>query len=301
MLSSLPITEIHKYHIIGNSVGGMGIVYHLEKDKNNPSSFTEEALQKSSYLMNKAKFIYRERLAAKVIKNEEFRDQFERELKIWLKFEEDGCVPLLKILSHNENIFAIMPFYEMTLSDLIYKPNQVDKIELIKSLIPCISSLANINKKHGILHLDLKPENILVQFDLNKTILRVSDWGISNIQNQFLKVSFIDDFENIETKIGGTIPYLSPERIELLRPDLKSDIFSLGIILFEILFKRLPYNENLKLLDQIYNHSYYNFVLKSIDNLDNNILKKLLTTMLHPEKNKRISSYEKIIKLIRKL
>ena len=82
----------------------------------------------------------------------------------------------------------------------------------------------------GVLHLDLKPENLLVAIIDEQPQIDVSDWGLANVKMGIVRTTMQSDLRTIVG--GGTIPYMSPERLRIVKPDYKSDIFSLGMIFY---------------------------------------------------------------------
>ncbi len=92
--------------------------------------------------------------------------------------------------------------------------------------------------QHGIIHRDLKPENILITPEGKPKIL---DFGVAR--------SVDNNFEDslLQTQVGqlvGTIPYMSPEQVvgDLNNLDVRSDVYTLGVLLYEALSHRLPYD-----------------------------------------------------------
>ena len=90
--------------------------------------------------------------------------------------------------------------------------------------------------QRGVIHRDLKPSNILVEEDGNPKIL---DFGLARITDPDLPRSTMTDVG----RIMGTLPYLSPEdaRGGVEGMDVRSDVYSLGVILYELLTDQLPY------------------------------------------------------------
>ena len=135
---------------------------------------------------------------------------------------------------------------------------------------------------YNIVHRDIKLNNILIKYlDQNKTQYKVllSDYGISNQINSIT--------QKLNTYIGTRL-LMAPEILESLPYTNKCDLWSLGIIIYQLYTKRLPYEGNvdkqiLKNIDKLGQK-----VLDNIDDKDK-LLKDLLSKLLVKDPEKRIS------------
>src|SRR6185295_5793211 len=98
----------------------------------------------------------------------------------------------------------------------------------------------------GVTHRDIKPENIMLQtLGSGEEIVKLIDFGIATVKD--LQAEQLDQ----NTRVAGTIPYLAPEQLRG-KPVPASDIWSLGVIAYELITRRLPfYADNLLLLDEL--------------------------------------------------
>lgn len=104
------------------------------------------------------------------------------------------------------------------------------------ALFAQICDAINYAHQRGVIHRDLKPTNILVDADGNAKIL---DFGLARISDPEAGVTTMTDVG----RLMGTLPYMSPEEARGIPDaiDVRSDVYSLGVILFEILTDKLPY------------------------------------------------------------
>jgi len=100
----------------------------------------------------------------------------------------------------------------------------------------CLDTALGINYLHrmGVLHLDLKSHNLLLDDNWN---VKVCDFGISEFRN-----SSQDKRKTISTTLQGTVGWMSPELIQRQNPTEKSDVFSFGIVMWEIASHKMPFN-----------------------------------------------------------
>lgn len=150
-------------------------------------------------------------------------------------------------LANHPNITEVLGLYKLDGNPCIamrYYP-QTLAVEMINRLTPprileilnqIAFGLAYLHDEVGMLHLDLKPQNILID---ENGVASISDFGIS--------VAFPKPTQNSITKdlfmsgITGTITYMSPEQFTTHKVSPKTDIFSLGTLLYEILTGRHPF------------------------------------------------------------
>jgi len=124
--------------------------------------------------------------------------------------------------------FIVMEFVDgRTLRDL--KPETL-KIETLLSYAIQIGEALQEAHSHGIVHRDVKPENIMVN---TKNQIKVMDFGLAKLKGS-LKLTRT-------SSTVGTLAYMAPEQIQGGEVDARSDLFSFGIVLFEMLTGRLPF------------------------------------------------------------
>lgn len=169
-------------------------------------------------------------LANHISDDTEIRARFKQEAQIMRKLHQPNIVEVIDFLETKDNLHLVMEYIEgRTLSSMIGK--EVGPIPFKKALPLFIQILKGVSYAHkqGVVHRDLKPSNILVTQD-NK--VKITDFGIARLGQGGL------------TKTGtrlGTLYYMSPEQISNKEVDTRSDIYSLGITLYEMLAGNNPY------------------------------------------------------------
>ena len=109
----------------------------------------------------------------------------------------------------------------------------VEAEKLIGLIAPVCEAL-DYAHSHGVVHRDLKPENVLVS---HQGALKVADFGIA-------KAAFARGDITTTGTIIGTVTYISPEQASGVEPDHRSDIYSLGVLVYEALVGRPPFKED---------------------------------------------------------
>ncbi|HKS08719.1 MAG TPA: protein kinase, partial [Pyrinomonadaceae bacterium] len=124
-----------------------------------------------------------------------------------------------------------------TIGELMREP-QLSLAEILDCVEQVASALA-VAHAAGIVHRDIKPENIMRRED---GLLKILDFGIAKLLEP---AKTQDDPRETQTETGlvlGTVNYMSPEQARGLSVDERTDIWSLGVVLYEMLSARLPFN-----------------------------------------------------------
>ena len=130
-------------------------------------------------------------------------------------------------------VFIVMEYIDgFTLRDLLNERGALPVAEAIRTIIPVLNALSAAHKL-GIIHRDVKPENILIAKDGR---IKVADFGLARgtILGQTLTAE--------ASVILGSVSYLSPEQVQRGISDSRSDVYSLGILLFEMVTGQKPYD-----------------------------------------------------------
>jgi len=167
--------------------------------------------------------------------------RFQRESQALATLNHPNVVTLHDVEEVDGQPFLVMEWIEgRTLEELI----PVEGLPLSRCLDLAIPMVEGVAKAHqaGIVHRDLKPANVMVRDD---DVVKVVDFGIARMalpptvaEGPAESRTF---FHTAEGVIVGTVPYMSPQQLEGLPVDARSDIFSLGVILFEMATGRRPF------------------------------------------------------------
>ena len=196
-----------------------------------------------------------------------------QEIEIMKKMNTENSVSFIDSYETKKKYYIMMELCDFSLEEYI-KKREPFSISEIKYLLNQLNNAFKILNENNIIHRDLKPSNILISLKhLNKCLIKLTDYGSSNFEN---------------TISGHTVDHTplfsSPE---LLRDDTincKSDIWSLGIIIYYLLNKEYPYNgrNEYSLLKDINSG-------KKLNLSDDELLNDLIIKMLKINVNERIS------------
>lgn len=172
--------------------------------------------------------IMRDEMAA----DEEFRRRFCTESHAVAMLSHPHIVAVYDV-SHNDNVeYIVMELVDgITLKQYIERKGVVAWKEVVHFTKQISKALAHAHER-GIIHRDIKPQNIML---LRDGTIKVGDFGIAALENEV--------YENNGEAIGS-IHYIAPEQARGECPDARSDIYSLGVMMYEMLTGGLPFTGN---------------------------------------------------------
>ncbi len=167
--------------------------------------------------------------------DEKFVERFIREAKAAASLSHPNIVAVLD-QGWNQGgtpcVFIVMELVEgSTLRDYLFEQGPASVEQTLQMLMPVASALAAAHKI-GIVHRDIKPENILVS---KEGRIKIADFGLA--RGALLGTTLTAE----SSVILGSVSYLSPEQVQRGIADSRSDVYSLGIVLFELLTGTKPY------------------------------------------------------------
>ena len=221
--------QIGNYKIIGElGQGGMGAVY----------------------LGTRADGKFEQKVALKLLKREmntsALRRRFQQEREILASLEHPNIARLLDAGTTDDKIpFLAMEYVEGLPIDVYCNKHKLDLSQRL-DLFRKVCAAVNFAHRNLIVHRDLKPSNILVNDEGNPKLL---DFGISKI----LSAEFEQINSSTVTKLGVMTPsYASPEQLQSKSVTTATDIYSLGVILYELLSGHRPFETKEADLKEIY-------------------------------------------------
>ena len=164
--------------------------------------------------------------------DEQFLDSFKRESQAAAGLQHPNIVSIYDVGRTGNINFIVMELVDgRPLSDFIKENGHLDYKTTIDIAKQVASALA-IAHKHQIIHRDVKPHNIMITSD---GVAKLTDFGIARAVS---KATMVAD----TSKIIGSVHYFSPEQARGAYVDERSDIYSLGIVMFEMLTGRVPFD-----------------------------------------------------------
>ena len=196
------------------------------------------------------------KILPKLVKYPSIKNRFLHEAKIAAQLTHPSIIAIYSLHVEASQIYYTMPYIEgETLKHILKTTRQGEKngesphpigssIPLLMRIFLNICQAVDYTHSNGFLHRDLKPENIMVGKFGEVTIL---DWGIAHRigeqkeEGDPISETSTDPNLTKPGKVVGTVTYMAPERALKHPSSVKTDIYSLGIMLYQILSLRLPF------------------------------------------------------------
>ena len=174
-------------------------------------------------------------VAIKILKDEysqdqEFRDRFHAESQAVAMLSHPNIVSVYDVSSSCEADYIVMELIDgISLKQYMEKKGVLNWKETLHFAIQIAKALEHAHGR-GIVHRDIKPHNVMV---LKNGSIKVADFGIAQVTSRT---------STLTTEALGSVHYISPEQAKGGRVDNRSDLYSLGVVMYEMIAGRVPYD-----------------------------------------------------------
>ena len=171
-------------------------------------------------------------LKSELAENAEFRRRFRDESLAVAQLSHANIVSIYDVSSSQGIDYIVMELIDgITLKQYMERRGKMDWREALHFITQIMRGLSHAHSR-GIIHRDIKPQNIMV---LRDGSVKVADFGIACLA---------DAHQTLAQEALGSVHYISPEQAKGERLDARSDIYSAGVVLYEMLTGRLPFEGN---------------------------------------------------------
>jgi serine/threonine protein kinase len=251
--------------------GGMGEVYKAQDTKLD-------------------RFVALKFLPSQLTASEDDKARFIQEAKAASSMNHPNVCTIYSIEEYEKQLFIAMEYVEgKTLKD---KKDSLAEKQKLEISVQVAEGLAAAHEK-GIVHRDIKPENIMIRKD---GIAQIMDFGLAKL--------YTDKNASRLTKVGttmGTLGYMSPEQIQGQDVDHRTDIFSFGIVLYEMFAGESPFKG---IHETAIMYEIVNVDAPPLSSVKNNIdpeLDRIILECLEKDKDERCQSAKELAKDLRKI
>ena len=159
-------------------------------------------------------------------------ERFQREREIGRHFDHPGVMKVISDDHHSQN-YMVMEWVEgKLLSQILLEEKKLSQERAVKIAIGICQALGYIHN-HGVVHRDLKPEHVMVDSQDN---IKLVDFGLAG-QTGAPRITFAN-----LSQITSSPEYISPEQVKGKRGDARSDLYALGVMLYEMVTGRVPFH-----------------------------------------------------------
>ena len=232
-------------------------------------------------------------VAVKILKsdladNAEFRRRFRDESRAVAQLSHANIVSVYDVSRSNDMEYIVMELIDgITLKQYMERRGQMDWREALHFVTQIMRALSHAHSR-GIIHRDIKPQNIMV---LRDGSVKVADFGIACLA---------DAAQTLTQEALGSVHYISPEQARGDRIDARSDIYSSGVVLYEMLTGRLPFEGDSAVSVAIQHLSSVPLSPRDINENVPEALELICMKAMNPDPDKRYSSADAMLEDLEK-
>ena len=232
-------------------------------------------------------------VAIKILKsdladNADFRRRFHDESQAVAQLSHANIVSVYDVSTNPDREYIVMELIDgITLKQYMERRGRMDWRESLHFITQIMRGLSHAHSR-GIIHRDIKPQNIMV---LRDGSVKVADFGIACLANAG---------QTLTQEALGSVHYISPEQARGDRIDARSDIYSAGVVLYEMLTGRLPFEGDSAVSVAIQHLSSVPLAPRDIDPSIPEPLELICVKAMNSDPNKRYASADAMIEDLEK-
>lgn len=232
-------------------------------------------------------------VAIKILKsdladNADFRRRFHDESQAVAQLSHANIISVYDVSTNPDREYIVMELIDgITLKQYMERRGRMDWRESLHFITQIMRGLSHAHSR-GIIHRDIKPQNIMV---LRDGSVKVADFGIACLANQG---------QTLTQEALGSVHYISPEQARGDRIDARSDIYSAGVVLYEMLTGRLPFEGDSAVSVAIQHLSSVPLAPRDIDPSIPEPLELICMKAMNSDPNKRYASADAMIEDLEK-
>jgi serine/threonine-protein kinase len=172
-------------------------------------------------------------LHAPLLQQTQFLERFKKEARLLAQLLHPNIAVIYNLIEQDQNQYMVMEYVEGKNLEALLKQHRTLSYKLVVPVfLQALEGLRHAHKK-GIYHRDIKPSNLILTPD---GTVKLMDFGIAMMAGEKRMTQV--------NRVVGTIEYMAPELIEGKEPSMASDIYAMGITMYEMLTGKLPFEGN---------------------------------------------------------
>lgn len=233
-------------------------------------------------------------LSPSLSQDPKFIERFKNEAKLLSSFRHQNIVSIIDFGEENKQYYIVMDFIEgYTIRQMIQQTGPMS-LKISLNVMKSVASAISYTHRKGIIHRDLKSSNIMI--DHTGRIL-VTDFGLS----KDISLKSIPETTMQSNDIAGTFGYIAPEQLDpkIGNIDERTDIYSLGVVFYEMVTSQLPFSEKNAPINLAYMH--LSVVPEAPSKLRKDLLPKaeqVIMKMLEKDPLKRYQSFDEVVSAV---